>query len=267
MNTTHENIKLIENYIIQNNIDVDIDINCVFNIYKELYLKNDTLGDSLRARIKNITFRCEFIARDLLKILYTKNGRSATGLKQGFVYIISNPAWNEYLKIGSTIDVYDRLNTYQTSSPLRDYKLEAYILVQNKLQYEKDIHIKYNATGEWIKYNPEIISQFKKDKQKFLNQIEEFCVMTMMNEYGSSNRVLLNNSSRGMIRELWKISRHVIGRNLETDYLNEISKYIMLNDSWRCIKSSNNEIHFLCEKYNLQGKIKKNFVELDFIKI
>ena len=46
-----------------------------------------------------------------------------TKIKQGYVYAISNAAWPEWVKIGKAIDAEDRLNGYQTSSPMRDYKL------------------------------------------------------------------------------------------------------------------------------------------------
>ena len=44
-------------------------------------------------------------------------------IKQGYVYAISNAAWPEWIKIGKAVDADDRLNSYQTSSPMRDYKL------------------------------------------------------------------------------------------------------------------------------------------------
>ena len=46
-----------------------------------------------------------------------------TKVKEGYVYAISNAAWPEWVKIGKAVDADDRLNGYQTSSPMRDYKL------------------------------------------------------------------------------------------------------------------------------------------------
>ena len=46
----------------------------------------------------------------------------------GFIYAISNPAWEGYLKIGSAIDYSQRLQIYQTAAPLRDYEF-AYVAV------------------------------------------------------------------------------------------------------------------------------------------
>ena len=42
-------------------------------------------------------------------------------LQQGFIYIITNPAWPNWCKIGLTINLQKRLNGYNTHAPLRDY--------------------------------------------------------------------------------------------------------------------------------------------------
>ena len=42
---------------------------------------------------------------------------------EGQVYIITNPAWKGWIKVGMAVDANDRCNGYQTSSPMRDYKL------------------------------------------------------------------------------------------------------------------------------------------------
>ena len=43
------------------------------------------------------------------------------GVQEGYVYVITNKAWPDWVKIGRAIDANDRLRAYQTSSPLRDY--------------------------------------------------------------------------------------------------------------------------------------------------
>jgi hypothetical protein len=45
-------------------------------------------------------------------------------ISHGEVYIITNPAWKGWIKIGMAVESKDRLKAYQTSSPLRDYKLK-----------------------------------------------------------------------------------------------------------------------------------------------
>ena len=42
---------------------------------------------------------------------------------EGQVYIITNPAWDGWVKVGMAVDAMDRIKNYQTSSPFRDYSL------------------------------------------------------------------------------------------------------------------------------------------------
>mgnify|MGYP003631841439 FL=1 len=42
---------------------------------------------------------------------------------EGQVYIITNPAWDGWVKVGMAVDAMDRIKNYQTSSPFRDYTL------------------------------------------------------------------------------------------------------------------------------------------------
>ena len=48
-------------------------------------------------------------------------GMAEDGVQAGSVYVITNKAWPEWVKIGRAIDANDRLRSYQTGSPLRDY--------------------------------------------------------------------------------------------------------------------------------------------------
>ena len=44
-------------------------------------------------------------------------------IKEGSVYILGNPAWPDWVKVGMALDAEDRLNNYQTGGPFRDYVL------------------------------------------------------------------------------------------------------------------------------------------------
>lgn len=75
--------------------------------------------------------------------------------KDGYVYIISNTNFKGYYKIGVTHDIDERLRTYQTSSPFRNYKVEYYVKHPDCYLAEKKIHenMKYFATDrkkEWF---------------------------------------------------------------------------------------------------------------------
>ena len=81
--------------------------------------------------------------------------------KEGFVYIISNKNFPNFYKIGVTTDIKNRLRTYQTSSPFRDYKIEYYIFHPDCYKAEKMIEeqMKYFALSrknEWYEINLEM---------------------------------------------------------------------------------------------------------------
>lgn len=82
--------------------------------------------------------------------------------KNGYVYIISNSNFPSYYKVGVTNDIKSRLRTYQTSSPLRNYKIEYYIHHPDCYGAEKQISekLKYFATeikNEWFKCDLELV--------------------------------------------------------------------------------------------------------------
>lgn len=46
-----------------------------------------------------------------------------TSLREGFIYLVINPAWPQWIKAGMTIDYEDRLNSYNTSDPFRCFRM------------------------------------------------------------------------------------------------------------------------------------------------
>jgi len=78
----------------------------------------------------------------------------------GEVYLIVNPAWPAWVKVGKASIVTDRLNNYQTSSPMRDYALLASIPVDNMHEQERRFlqlfsSKGYERRGEWFKIDKE----------------------------------------------------------------------------------------------------------------
>jgi hypothetical protein len=57
----------------------------------------------------------------------------------GFLYIITNPSFPNWVKIGTTTNFRARLQAYQTSSPFRDYKVEFLLEHPDYLAAEKRI--------------------------------------------------------------------------------------------------------------------------------
>ena len=82
-------------------------------------------------------------------------------IKEGYVYIITNPAWPEWVKIGMAVDADDRCNGYQTSSPFRDYKIEHVVVTNNRRAAEAEAHkaatkMAKETRGEWFKLDIEL---------------------------------------------------------------------------------------------------------------
>ena len=80
--------------------------------------------------------------------------------KSGYVYAISNPAWPGWVKVGMAVDACDRLNSYQTGSPMRDFELIASFKTEDKSRDEKKAHIIFRErcseqSGEWFKISNE----------------------------------------------------------------------------------------------------------------
>ena len=74
----------------------------------------------------------------------------------GEVYIITNPAWKGWIKIGMAIEAEDRLKGYQTSSPLRDFKLKFKKYFDTRRIAEQQAHAlcakkALKRKGEWFK--------------------------------------------------------------------------------------------------------------------
>jgi len=79
-----------------------------------------------------------------------------TTSKEGEVYAITNPAWKGWIKIGMAVDAEDRLKSYQTSSPLRDFVLLHQKFFNNRRRAEAQAHINADKIakerrGEWFK--------------------------------------------------------------------------------------------------------------------
>lgn len=85
--------------------------------------------------------------------------------KPGFIYIISNPAFPTYYKVGVTENINDRLKTYQTGDPRRSYKVEYYIEHPDPYKAEKEIkemlhYFAKSQRNEWTEISlPILISR------------------------------------------------------------------------------------------------------------
>ena len=76
--------------------------------------------------------------------------------KLGEVYIITNDAWPEWVKVGKAVSADDRLNGYQTSSPFRDYEVIATLAAEDHHTKEREMHrvfehFSVDRKSEWFK--------------------------------------------------------------------------------------------------------------------
>ena len=74
--------------------------------------------------------------------------------KEGEVYVITNPAFPDWVKIGMAVDSEDRLKGYQTGDPHRSYKLEFSKGFDDRRKAEAKAHTlaknSFIKSGEWF---------------------------------------------------------------------------------------------------------------------
>lgn len=78
----------------------------------------------------------------------------------GYVYVITNPAWPGYCKVGRTGNASERLRTYQTASPLRDFALHYHRWFTDANRAERTLRRVFGAAassakGEWLRIHPD----------------------------------------------------------------------------------------------------------------
>ena len=91
----------------------------------------------------------------------------------GYLYIIINKSWPGWLKVGTTRNLKTRLQSYQTSSPFRDYEVIYSIKHPEYLQAEQNIkkQMKYFAKqikNEWYEVD------FHVAKVRLLEQLDNY---------------------------------------------------------------------------------------------
>ena len=77
------------------------------------------------------------------------------GSTEGEVYIIYNPAFPGWVKVGMAVDSQDRLKQYQTASPYRNYTVVKSYKVSNRRESEAKAHEALTIEGrgrkgEWF---------------------------------------------------------------------------------------------------------------------
>ena len=107
---------------------------------------------------------------------------------EGEVYVIKNPAWENWYKIGKAIESTDRCNGYQTSSPHRDYELVTYKKFKHRGVAEKMAHslaesLSRKRANEWFY----IENLGREDFDKMLGLIDGLIEEKIQNDRTSIN--------------------------------------------------------------------------------
>lgn len=104
--------------------------------------------ESARERMRNL--RASRITEDAKQMYYRP--------KHGDIYVIYNPSFKGWVKVGCALDVKDRLKSFQTADPFRGYIVKYSIPVDNKLESETKAHDRleqsFERKGEWFKAQP-----------------------------------------------------------------------------------------------------------------
>lgn len=129
----------------------------VTDVLKQRYIEiySTIKGNGDIGATSNQRYALKLAGLSLLKLNKTRLSTNSNYVKtvSGIVYLISNPAFPGYLKVGITSNLLKRLASYQTYDPFRSYKVEHYKIVENAREYEKWL-LKHNninlAKGEWV---------------------------------------------------------------------------------------------------------------------
>jgi hypothetical protein len=118
---------------------------------KKVYLGTRPLGEIVETPAPQPVDPVVAAVRERHKALLVELENQQSRIEEGFVYVVTNPAWPGWVKFGSAIDPNSRLKNYQTGTPLRDYKVEGYVYSHERRVTEKRILAALRITeGEWV---------------------------------------------------------------------------------------------------------------------
>lgn len=168
MKLQHNNIALIEDWLESTGLTPTFTDDFIRLAYESVLEQRFAISqcESLKHRRRGFSLQYDFVRRDLLKILHKRNGYSAAGISAGYVYAIGNPAWKDFVKIGSAIDIDDRLNSYQTQSPHRDFYIIDYYFVLDRRKEETILHSMFtDRQSEWCNVSHDKIKEIYKQRK------------------------------------------------------------------------------------------------------
>ena len=113
-------------------------------------LQKEVKGESVIGQLDIINWDKEIIYTHTPPKRTDTNGN--TDILKKYVYIISHPNYKKasLYKVGIASNLNSRLNSYQTSDPLREYKIEYNLHTHLYKEIESYIHKKFFFSHEWV---------------------------------------------------------------------------------------------------------------------
>lgn len=172
MRYTKSFIQEVENNLYKYNLtDKAILTKDFVNLYMEKdgywYFLREKTNKSHKTCVEYYNRRANYVARALIPALH-KLGKLDRNTKAGYVYAITHHKFPGWIKVGETLDVIDRLNSYQTYAPDRSFELLFYTFVWDRKASEKEIISKFYSKNEWVNStNSAVIRQIKAQVAEF----------------------------------------------------------------------------------------------------
>jgi hypothetical protein len=109
--------------------------------------------------------------RDRLKAIYRESDNKQSGMKDGFVYVITHPDKRGWVSVGQSSDPVRRLTSYQRACPHRRFKLTHYAYFTDRRKAEREVHRKLRKAGlkmkrEWVEAPVERVIHFVQEVQR-----------------------------------------------------------------------------------------------------
>lgn len=116
--------------------------------------------------------RDELVFAEALKAARKIHKNQQISLRGGYIYVVVNPSYPGWLKVGCTVDLNKRLQTYQTSDPHRafEFRFKRFVpdrRIAERMLIEELRHL--DILGEWVKTDfRAVVEIFRKIQKKLL---------------------------------------------------------------------------------------------------
>ncbi|AFQ22213.1 hypothetical protein My1_054 [Pectobacterium phage My1] len=165
VNNRKDNVSLLLDWIVSNKLDYTTtegreriinrySLESTIKAYPNKLVDSKSFKDAHRFKIPQVM--------RALQLLCKREGVSHT---IGYVYLITNPAYPGWVKIGASVDAETRLSQYQTYSPFRNYTLEYYVICLDYIALEDRVLRQFpNRNNEWVYANLEEVKQILEEQ-------------------------------------------------------------------------------------------------------